>query len=424
MAKKIGLGIVAAMVVIGVTVFAADGLHFSGLQKDIRAVVKGILSPQQISTLMDFRRDHHEKFHRKESERPDLFKTWKELDLSEKQQEQLLRIAGEAVDKTHRYLMTVIETGSELKTNVLEGNPHPPAINRLSARLGTEIGELFWNLALVRSQARSVLTPEQIGIVGQRHGRHGLRLKTAIDALPDMAEDLASLWGELKLTPNQADALEAAHRLVTRYRQNQHIKQHDEWRADIAKILTSEQLAVADRFHEKQVATGGAYFLKRSEQRERFRDALGLMGEQKIKLVQIALDRRGRIVPSIQDVMNAAGALRDQVHADIPDRSALMDAAVRLGDAIGRAAGVGAELMADARDVLTTEQVDRVKGHLNDRLDQHLGHARTMPARVHELIDFLDELGLTPEQKDQVVRLIAEKREAQRAGHYGMKRVF
>jgi Spy/CpxP family protein refolding chaperone len=424
MAKKIGLGIVAAMVVIGVTVFAADGLHFSGLQKDIRAVVKGILSPQQISTLMDFRRDHHEKFHRKESERPDLFKTWKELDLSEKQQEQLLRIAGEAVDKTHRYLMTVIETGSELKTNVLEGNPHPPAINRLSARLGTEIGELSWNLALVRSQARSVLTPEQIGIVGQRHGRHGLRLKTAIDALPDMAEDLASLWGELKLTPNQADALEAAHRLVTRYRQNQHIKQHDEWRADIAKILTSGQLAVADRFHEKQVAKGGAYFLKRSEQRERFRDALGLMGEQKIKLVQIALDRRGRIVPSIQDVMNAAGALREQVHADIPDRSVLMAAAVRLGDAIGRAAEVGAELMADAREVLTTEQMDRVKGHLNDRLDQHLEHARIMPARVHELIDFLDELGLTPEQKDQVVRLIAEKREAQRAGHYGMKRVF
>ena len=424
MAKKIGLGIVAAMVVIGVTVFAADGLHFSGLQKDIRAVVKGILSPQQISTLLDFRRDHHEQFHRKESERPDLFKTWKELDLSEKQQEQLLRIAGEAVDKTHRYLMTVIETGSELKTNVLDGNPHPPAINRLSARLGTEIGELFWNLALVRSQARSVLTPEQIGIVGQRHGRHGFRLKTAIDALPDMAEDLASLWGELKLTPNQADALEAAHRLVTRYRQNQHIKQHDEWRADIAKILTSEQLAVADRFHEKQVATGGAYFLKRSEQRERFHDPLGLTGEQKIKLVQIALDRRGRIVPSIQDVMNAAGGLGEQVHADIPDRSALMAAAVRLGDAIGRAAEVGAELVADAREVLTTEQMDRVKGHLNDRLDQHLEHARIMPARVHELIDFLDELGLTPEQKDQVVRLIAEKREAQRAGHCGMKRVF
>jgi Spy/CpxP family protein refolding chaperone len=424
MAKKIGLGIAAAVIVIGVTVFAADSRHFSALQKDMKAVVRGILSAQQISTLMDFRRDHLEKFHGKGSEGSDLFKTWKELDLSKEQQEQLLRIVGEAVDKTHPYLMTVIGTGSELKRKILDGDPHQPAMNPLSKRLGTEIGELLWNLALVRSQARSVLTPAQIGIVEQHHGRHDLRLKSVIDTLPGMAEDLASLWSELKLTPNQADALEAAHRLVTRYRRDQHTKQHDEWRVDIAKILTSEQRAVADRFHEKQVAEGGTYFLKRGEERDRFRGALGLTGQQKIKLVQIVLDRRGRIVPSVQDVVNAAGALREQVHADIPDRSAFMAAAARLGDAIGRAAGVGAELVADAREVLTAEQMDLVKGHLNDRFDQHLERARVMPAKVHELVDLLNELGLTPEQKDQVVKLVAEKREAHRAMHRGKKGFF
>jgi Spy/CpxP family protein refolding chaperone len=419
MAKKIGLGIAAAMIVIGLMVFAADSRHFMGLQQDIRTVFKGILSPQQISTLMDFRRDHGEKFHWKERERPDLFKTWKELNLNEEQQEQLLKIAGDLVDKTHPYLMTVIETGSELKRKVLEGDPRHSAINQLSARLGTEIGGIFWNLALARSQARSVLTTEQIEIMEKHHSKHDLRLKTASHALPAMAEDLAVLWSELKLTPNQADALEAAHRLITRYRQNQHIEQHDEWRADIAKILTSEQLAVADRFHETRVAKGGAHFLKMGEERERFHDELGLTGEQAIKLVEIALDRRARIVPSIQEVMNAAGTLREQVHADVPDQAALMAAAARLGDAIGHAAGVGAELMADAREVLTTEQMDLVKGHINDRLDQHLEHARIMPAKLHELIDFIDELNLTPEQKDEVVKLIAEKH-----NHHGLKRVF
>jgi Spy/CpxP family protein refolding chaperone len=373
---------------------------------------------------MDFRRDHGERFYWKERERPDLFRTWKELNLNEEQQEQLLKIAGDLVDKTHPYLMTMIETGSELKQKVLDGDPHHPAINQLSARLGTEIGEIHWNLALVRGQARSVLTPEQIEIMEQHRSKRDLRLKTAIDALPDMAEDLAALWSGLKLKPNQVDALEAAHRLITRYRQNQHIKRHDEWRADIAKILTPEQLAVADRFHEKQVAEGGAHFLKIGEERERFHDELGLTGEQKIKLVRIALDRRGRIVPSIQDVMNAAGALREQVHADIPDRGALMAAAARLGEAIGHAAGQGAALIADAREVLTTEQMDLVKGHINNHLDQHLEHARIMPTKLHELIDFLNELSLTPEQKDQVVKLIAEKHEAQRTQYHGMKRVF
>jgi hypothetical protein len=80
--------------------------------------------------------------------------------------------------------------------------------------------------------------------------------------------------------------------------------------------------------------------------------------------------------------------------------------------------------MADAREVLTTEQMDLVKGHINNHLDQHLEHARIMPTKLHELIDFLTELSLTPEQKDQVVKLIAEKHEAQRAKHHGMKRVF
>jgi len=432
MAKKIGWGIVAAIVVTGVTVLAADSPYFGGLQKDIRTVLKGILSPQQISTLRDFRRHHDEKSQLKAGERPDLYKTWKELDLSQEQQGQLLKIAGDLVDKTHPYLMTIIETGSELKRKVLdvnvlcltEGNPHHPEIDQLSAQLGMEIGEVFWNLALARSQVRSVLTPEQFEIMEQHRSKHNLRMKSIIDALPGMAEGLATLWSELKLTPNQADALEAVHRLITRYRQNEHIKQHDEWRGDIAKILTSEQLAVADRFHGNQVAKGGAHFLKMGEERERFRDALRLTGEQKIKLVQIVLDRRAGIVPAIQDVMNAAGGLREQVHADIPDRTALMGAAARLGDAIGHAAGVVAGLMADAKDVLTTEQMDLVKGHINNHLDQHLEHARIMPAKFHDLIDFVNELGMSPDQKDQVVKLIAEKHEAQRARHHGMNRVF
>jgi Spy/CpxP family protein refolding chaperone len=424
MVKKIGWGIVAGIVAIGVTVFAADGRHFSDLQKDIRTILKGILSPQQISTLMDFRRNHHDMFHWKAGERPDLFKTWKQLDLSEEQQEQLLGIAGATVDKTHPYLLTVIETGSELKRKVLEGNPHDPAINQLSTQIGTEIGEAIWNLALMRSQTRSVLTPKQIQIMEQHHSEHDLHLRSTIQALPEMAEDFATLWSELKLTPNQMDALEAVHRVVTRYRQNQRIKRHNEWRADIANILTSQQLAVANRFHEKQVAESSTDFLKMAKEREWLQDALGLTGEQKIKLVQIALDRRAQIVEAIQDVANTVGDLQEQIHAEIPDRNALMVAAARLGDAIGHATGVGAGLVADAREVLTTEQLDLIKEYTNNHLDQHLEHARIIPAKFHELIDFLNELGLTPDQKDKVVKLIAEKHGVRRVKHHGMKRFF
>jgi Spy/CpxP family protein refolding chaperone len=424
MAKKIGWGIVAAMIAIGVTVFAADNQHIIGLQKDMRALLKGIMSPGQIATLMDFRRHQEERFHGKAGERPDLYGTWKELNLSQEQQEQVLKVAEDLVDKTNPYLIRVMETGSKLKEKVLEGNPDHPAINDLSTQLGKEIGEISWNLALARGQVRSVFTPGQIEVMERLRRQHGIGRKGRVDALPGMADDFAVLWSELKLTPDQADALGAVRRLITRTRQNQLVTQKQEWRPDIVKILTAEQLAVADRFHEKHVATSGTYRLKMGEERERFHNELGLTGEQKVKLIQITLDRRGGIVPCIQDGLKEAAGLREQIHADTPDRDALMAAAASLGDAIGRAAGVGAGLMIDAREVLTAEQMDLVRRHIAILCDQHLEHARIIPAKFHEWIGLLNDLGLSPSQKDQVVKLIAEKHQAQRARHHAMKSIF
>ena len=423
MAKKIGLGMAAAVIVISVTVFAADRLYFIGLQKDIRTIIQGILSPGQISTLIDFRRKQVERFEAKEGEPPDLFQTWKKLDLTDEQQKQLLKIAGGLADEVHPYLMAAIETAGELTRKVLEGDSLDREINPLSARLGSELGEIFWNLARAHSGAKAVLTAKQIEIMEQNRSEHDLRIKSLIRDLPGMAEDLAALWTALQLMPNQADALETVHRLIMRYMQNERVKQHTEMRADMANILTADQLALADGFYERQIGDA-AVLLQMGEERERFLEALGLTGEQKIKLVRMALDRRARIVSSVQDVLNAVGRLREQVHARIPDRSALMAAAAGLGSVIGQAAGVRAGLLADVKEVLTTEQTDLVRGHINSHFDQHLERARMMPAKVHDLIDFLNELGLTPGQKDQVVTLIAERHKAQRARHEGMKRLF
>jgi hypothetical protein len=101
-----------------------------------------------------------------------------------------------------------------------------------------------------------------------------------------------------------------------------------------------------------------------------------------------------------------------------------MAAASRLGDAIGQAACVGVEFIGDAREVLTTEQMNLLERHIENYLDQHLDHVRIMPAKVHELIDFFGELNLTPGQKGQVLKLIAEKHATHRARHHGMKRIF
>ncbi len=425
MAKKIGLGVVGLILMVGVTVLAADTGYFGDLPKDLTTVVKGILSPQQISVLMNFRRGHAKHFQAKGTERPDLFKTWKQLNLTEAQQKQLLKMAADSVDQVNPYLMPVVATGIELKRKVFEGDPDDPAINQLSAQLGKEMGEVLWQIALMHNQAKSILAADQIILLEQLRSEHGLRLETKINGLPEMAEQLATLWSELHLTPDQADGLAAAHRLLATHRRDQHLEQHNEWKAEIQKILTAEQVSMVDKFHEQQVAQGRADFLKTSDERARFSQDLGLTGEQKIKLVQIALDRRTQIVPAIQDLVKAAANVRDQLHRDTPDRGDLLTAAAILGDAIGRAAGVGAGLMAEVKQVLTTEQTELLGSYINNQLDRHVEHVRIMPLKVRQAVDLIDELGLTADQKDQIVKWIAEKHQVRNATkHHGAPHFF
>jgi hypothetical protein len=250
-----------------------------------------------------------------------------------------------------------------------------------------------------------------------------LRMKGLIRDLPGIAEDFAALWTDLQLTSNQADALATVHRLIARKMKNEQVRQHDEMRADMAKILTADQRVLADRFFERRIGDRAVWY-QTGEERERFLEALGLTGDQKIKLVRVVFDHRTAIVPSLQDVLNAVGRLREQVDAEVLDRSALMAATAELGHVIGRAAGSGAELIADLNEVLTTEQTDLVREHINSLFGHHFEHARRMPVKVHELIDFLRELGLTPGQKDQVVKRIAETHRAQWTRHEEMKRLF
>ena len=121
MAKKIGWAVVGVILALAVSVFAADVGYLGNLPRDLATIMRGILSPRQISTLMDFRRDHGKDFHLEGKTTPDLFKTWKELNLSEEQQERLLQVAGDLADKAHPYLMSAIETGVELKAKGFRG---------------------------------------------------------------------------------------------------------------------------------------------------------------------------------------------------------------------------------------------------------------------------------------------------------------
>jgi Spy/CpxP family protein refolding chaperone len=277
-----------------------------------------------------------------------------------------------------------------------------------------------WKATLVHTDARAVLIPEQIKIFDQHRAGRRSPAKSAIDALPELADELATLWSKLELSPNQVDALGVVLKFVMRHKHSQHRERHEDVRADIEKILTPEQWAIAVRFHDGHVAEFEARFLKMAEERERFHDALDLTGEQKIEVVRIVLGDRARIASVIREVAVAAKGLHEAAHGEPPDRAAAVAAGERFGDAMGHAAALGAGLVASARDVLTQEQMDVLQTHVNRHLQGHLEHARIIPARVHEVIGFLNELNLTAEQKDRIVALIAEKH----AQHHGRQRAM
>ncbi len=415
MIKKIGLGLTGLAVAIAAITAIALASE-DPLKNDLRTVVRGILSPGQVSVLMDFHGEHGGGHHGPQAGRIGHLSVWRDLELSRNQQERLLDLLDARIDAIGTSLLTVVASGSEIAKDLLEGVPVDGSFDAWSRRLGKEIGEAAWRAALASEEAKSVMTPEQVERMHQHRAEGIAKLADLSHRLVDGADDLAALWGELDLSPAQVDALGVVHKYAVGRRHAELLEKQNQMREKIGEVLTTDQAAAED-FHRMRRGGWLAHLTELAEARERFRRQLGLTGVQKIALVETMIDNRHAIAMAIQGVVKPWFELQGAIHADSLDHSGIRAAADELGASLVFAARTTAGVAADAAQMLTAHQRTTIHDHLNQLLDRHLARAERLPDRVRQGIGLLRELELTEEQKERIMRILVEFHLERTDGH-------
>ncbi len=93
---------------------------------------------------------------------------------------------------------------------------------------------------------------------------------------------------------------------------------------------------------------------------------LNVTDEQKEKIHTIVKGHVGEIRPVAESILADRRALREAVVAEDSDPKKIRAAAKKLGEAIGDASVLASSVVAEARQVLTNEQWERIREHMKD----------------------------------------------------------
>lgn len=402
--KKIIIGTLIAALLIG----AATVVAVVSPDAEVMRLIKNSLTPAQFSVLMDFRAAHQKDMEDRLAQRDDPAKIWRDLALTENQQDKLLDALAMNVDEVSTEVQKVQTTGGALRRAVFAGVPDSPELRDASVKLGHDLGDAAVAAARALADARSILTPAQVKLLEDKLAEHDQHLEAAVNKMPSRVEELVDLWKILALTPGQVEALSTIHDRMPVLMRERHKKDREEFRSEMKDILTPAQLALADRFRAE--GHDGRHERMR-EERKKFEAELGLSGSQKIQLVNLAIGRREALESAATLLIAATQDLRDKVLAVPTDEAAIRQSADRLAEIIGYSASMAAELVTDSRKILSDRQFILIEKQL-DRHDAMIARRiAEAPARVHRLVSFLDELALTPAQKNSILDLVEKKHE-------------
>jgi Spy/CpxP family protein refolding chaperone len=245
-----------------------------------------------------------------------------------------------------------------------------------------------------------------------------------LDQLPDVSDDLATLWSMLQLSPEQVDALAVIHKYAHRSKTGIGKKGHEFLKTEIKALLSADQASLVEKFLSTHACEDGSGFQENMGRREVCFYMMHLSGEQKIELVTVILDHRKAIIDAAGNVVEAKFTLHDAIHADAPDQGVISEAAVKFGNAVGNAAHTSVALATAAKEVLTPSQLDQLDDHMTRHLDRRLAKFQDLPAKLHDAVDCLQALDLTPEQKEQIIIIMADYHGMRHCGHFRLGKML
>lgn len=106
---------------------------------------------------------------------------------------------------------------------------------------------------------------------------------------------------------------------------------------------------------------------KRLNQMIALREQLNLTSDQKSRFRSLFLAHRQEIADMVEEMATLRQALKNEVLSDVPDETAIRRAASDLGESLGENAVRASRLLAEAKAVLTPEQLALLKEHRASR---------------------------------------------------------
>ena len=185
-----------------------------------------------------------------------------------------------------------------------------------------------------------------------------------------------------------------------------------ETRDALGAILTEDQEATLAALRESQKAERETRRAHIEAQRALIK-SLDLSAPQREALRGVLESWRDDLVASIEDVVSAKAALRDQVLAQPSSEEAITGAAAALGAAIGDAAVIGAAVVEDSRAVLTAEQSAIVE-QLVERHSAYADETGGIANRIDTVLGLAEARDLSAEQRDQKQGVVQTRRDTRR----------
>lgn len=390
------------------------GLSVSQSLSEVRdeagRLVRGILSFKQIKLLNAFRKAHAgEVLERISDNAYDGIKLWRGLKLTESQQDALIKLHSGHIDEAALVLADLNVSGAALREAVVTGNPENPVIRQTAMQHAQNIGNVALFASNILNDARAILTPEQKEVFYRHIARQFDLNRSMLDEMPARVEDAVVLWNNLALTPAQIEALSVVQIHMAEFMRRRQEKQEAEFWKDLAGILTADQFKVANAYRDTEIAAFKARADSDWIEQKIFMHDLALTGQQKKQLVEILLNNREEIETAVRLVAESGMILEGAVLAENGDQAAIEKASLKLGEAIVYSAIVCANLVAQAKTVLTTAQFDMVLKVARDNDKRATQDVLDMPSHLNKFIALWNDVRLTPEQKDAIVQLIEDK---------------
>ncbi len=336
----------------------------------------------------------------------DLSKALDAITLTKEQEAALVKIVDSRVSLWGANADPITKDGIALKDALLTDNVSEKDLQAASAQLAKDIGESAALASQMVKEARSTLTPEQWAVVKDLINKGAAEGDDELKRLPDQVSGLVGMVKELDLTPDQITYLLRFEPAASRPGRQQAKQVERLVMSKLHRILGHDQMEILKAYLEPRMGRAERMKREQAEAWVEFYHDLDLSQEQLDKLIELVSGKQKEIVANTDAVTRASFALRDQVLADNADPAKIRKAAQDLGNAIGKASLLGADMIKSAKGILNEEQWKLVLAKVGEVQGQIQDEVRKAPDEINAAIKLWQDLDLTLKQQEELKELV------------------